>query len=63
MVRRRRAGRQNFFFIFVVLIPERVTRSTGSAFGLVSLGKNRKKNQTASSQHSCRWHMIVICFT
>ena len=43
--RRRRAGRQNFFFIFVVLIPERVTRSTGSAFGLALLGKKYKKGK------------------
>ena len=34
-----RRGRQNFFFIFVVLIPELFAkRSTGSAFGLASLG-------------------------
>ena len=34
-------GRQNFFFTFVVLIPERVTRSQLRAFGLASLGKKQ----------------------
>ena len=38
---RRRRGRQNFSFIFVVLIPELFAkRSKGSAFGLASLGIN-----------------------
>jgi hypothetical protein len=43
IVRRRR--RQNFFFIFVVQIPELFAkRSTGSAFGLASIGKKTLSN-------------------